>query len=48
MKSNLMKNYSARHFGKKDQTSKVHWKRKFKAVADPPKFTWDFQMAFAT
>ena len=33
---------------KKDQESKVRWKRRFKVVADTPKFTWDFQMSYAT
>lgn len=33
---------------KKGQESKVRWTRRFKVVADSPKFTWDFQMAYAT
>jgi len=33
---------------KKDEKSKVRWNRRFNVVADSPKFTWDFQMAYAT
>ena len=33
---------------KKDEKSKLRWKRRFKVVAESPTFTWDFQMAYAT
>lgn len=33
---------------KKDEKSKLRWKRRFKVVAESPAFTWDFQMTYAT